>query len=98
MIGPVLGAGVIKYLENIFSAFNDQSLHQVFSFLPTWLEDLAVFVTAPFVGDGWSMTLGVLFMLIVLFLPGGLMEGFRRISRLFRRASRNPNDPTAKHN
>ena len=97
LIGPVLGVGVIKYLENIFSAFNDQSLRQIFDFLPAWIEDLAVFVTAPFVGDGWSMTLGVLFMLIVLFLPGGLMEGFRRIARLFRRASGNPADTTVRN-
>ena len=97
LIGPVLGVGVIKYLENIFSAFNDQSLRQIFDFLPAWIEDLAVFVTAPFVGDGWSMTLGVLFMLIVLFLPGGLMEGFRRISKLFRRASGNPADTTVRN-
>ena len=32
-----------------------------------------------FVGDGWNLTLGVVFMLIVIFLPGGIMEGLRRI-------------------
>jgi ABC-type branched-subunit amino acid transport system permease subunit len=85
LIGPVIGAGVIKYLENIFSSFNDQSLHSIFSVLPPSLENLAVTVVSPFVGDGWSMTLGVLFMLIVLFLPGGLMEGFRHIWRLVSR-------------
>jgi ABC-type branched-subunit amino acid transport system permease subunit len=36
-------------------------------------------ITAAFVGEGWQLTLGVLFMLVVIFLPGGLMEGFRRI-------------------
>ena len=36
LIGPVLGAGLIKYLENIFSAFNDQLLADTFSFLPDW--------------------------------------------------------------
>jgi ABC-type branched-subunit amino acid transport system permease subunit len=82
LIGPVIGAGVIKYLENIFSSFNDSTLHRIFDFLPQNLENLAVTVVSPFVGDGWSMTLGVLFMLIVLFLPGGLMEGFRRLWRL----------------
>jgi ABC-type branched-subunit amino acid transport system permease subunit len=85
LIGPVLGAGVIKYLENIFSSFNDNALQRVFDFLPQSLTDFVVAVVGPFVGDGWSMTLGVLFMLIVLFLPGGLMEGFRRVGRLVKR-------------
>ena len=34
LLGPLLGAGIIKYFENIFSAFNEQTLHQAFSFLP----------------------------------------------------------------
>ena len=29
MMGPVLGAGVIKYMENIFSKINEQVLHQL---------------------------------------------------------------------
>ena len=29
------------------------------------------------------MTLGLLFMVVVIFLPGGLMEGFWRIMGLF---------------
>ena len=32
-----------------------------------------------FVGDGWHLTLGLLFMIIVIFLPGGVMEGLERI-------------------
>lgn len=32
LIGPVLGAGLIKYFENIFSSFNAQTLHHVFGF------------------------------------------------------------------
>ena len=31
LLGPVLGAGIIKYFEHIFSSFNDQTLHQAFS-------------------------------------------------------------------
>ena len=31
LLGPVLGAGIIKYFENIFSAFNEQTLHQTSS-------------------------------------------------------------------
>ncbi len=83
LIGPFLGAGIIKYLENIFSAFNDATLHDAFSFLPTWLQDIVVGALAPFVGEGWQLTLGVVFMLIVIFLPGGIMEGVRRLVRLF---------------
>ncbi len=86
LVGPLIGAGVIKYCENIFSAFHAARLHEVFSFLPSGLQDLAVRITAPFVGEGWQLTLGVVFMLIVIFLPGGLMEGARRIRALFTRA------------
>lgn len=85
MLGPVLGAGFIKYLENIFSKINDSVLHSWFSIFPKWLEDLLVGIVHPFVGQGWNLTLGVLFMLVVIFLPGGLIEGGQRIGRLFRR-------------
>jgi ABC-type branched-subunit amino acid transport system permease subunit len=79
LIGPVIGAGVIKYFENIFSAFHEAKLHEAFSFLPDGLQDFFAAITGPFVGEGWHLTLGVIFVLIVVFLPGGLMEGFRRI-------------------
>ncbi|SFC10071.1 branched-chain amino acid ABC transporter permease [Tropicimonas isoalkanivorans] len=88
LIGPVLGAGFIKYFENIFSKINDNVLHQWFSFLPEGMEDTLVFLLHPFVGKGWHLTLGILFMLVVTFLPGGLVEGGQRLSRLFRRRSR----------
>lgn len=87
LLGPILGAGLIKYFENIFSAFNDQTLHSIFGFLPDFLETPVVALTSLFVGEGWHLTLGVLFMLIVIFLPGGIMEGFSRIGRVFRRSS-----------
>jgi ABC-type branched-subunit amino acid transport system permease subunit len=32
LIGPVIGAGVIKYFENIFSAFNEGILTEIFAF------------------------------------------------------------------
>ena len=56
-----------------------------FSFLPEGLQSAAVSISSLFVGEGWHLTLGALFMLIVIFLPGGLMEGFTRIGRLFNR-------------
>ncbi len=85
LLGPVIGAGVIKYFENIFSAFNENILLNMFSFLPESLQHAAAWVTGLFVGEGWHLTLGVLFMVIVIFLPGGLMEGAQRIINLFRR-------------
>ena len=43
-----------------------------------------VFIVYPFIGKGWHLTLGILFMLVVTFLPGGLVEGGQRIGRLIR--------------
>ncbi len=88
LIGPMLGAVLIKYFENIFSAFNKTALHDIFSFFPGWLEETLVFVVHPFVGEGWHLTLGALFMIIVIFLPGGLMEGLTRLVKKFRRKSK----------
>lgn len=85
LLGPVIGAGVIKYFENIFSAFNETILMQVFSALPEVLQHFMVGLSSLFVGEGWQLTLGALFMLIVIFLPGGLMEGVKRIRNLFNR-------------
>lgn len=86
LLGPVLGAVTIKYFENIFSSFNAQTLHEVFGFLPDPVEDIAVAAAGLFVGEGWHLTLGTLFMLVVIFLPGGVMEGLRRLgARLPRR-------------
>ncbi|GIX14395.1 MAG: branched-chain amino acid ABC transporter permease [Paracoccaceae bacterium] len=84
LLGPVLGAGIIKYCEQIFSSFNDQVVAAFFGFLPDWLRDAAVWITSPFVGDGWHLTLGVVFMLVIIFLPGGLMEGVTRLIRWVR--------------
>ena len=92
LIGPVLGAGFIKYFENIFSKINSNVLHQWFSFLPDGMEDLMVTLVYPFVGKGWHLTLGLLFMLVVIFLPGGLVEGGQRLGRLFRRKRRTDDD------
>lgn len=96
LLGPVLGAAVIKYFENIFSAFNDQTLSAIFDFLPETLQHLAVTISGVFVGEGWHLTLGVLFMMIVIFLPGGIMEGLRRIVGLFTPSrKKTPNKPAA---
>ena len=85
LIGPVLGAGLIKYFENIFSKINDNLLHQWFSFLPQGLEDLMVTMIYPFIGKGWHLTLGLMFMAVIIFLPGGLVELGQRISKLWKK-------------
>jgi ABC-type branched-subunit amino acid transport system permease subunit len=84
LLGPILGAATIKYFENIFSAFNEQVLTQAFDFLPDTLTHIMVTITSPFVGEGWHLTLGVLFMIIIIFIPGGLMEGINRIGKMLR--------------
>jgi len=85
LMGPVLGAAAIKYLENIFSKINETILHDWTSMLPHGLQDAVVWVLSRFTGDGWALTLGLMFMLIVTFLPGGLVEGGARLNRLLRR-------------
>ena len=85
LIGPILGAGMIKYMENIISKINSDILHGWFAFLPDGLEDFVVTIIYPFIGKGWHLTLGIIFMLVVIFLPGGLVEGGQRIARLFGR-------------
>jgi len=98
LLGPVIGAGIIKYFENIFSSFNESMLMDTFSFLPTWLQEGFVSLLSLFVGEGWHLTLGLVFMLIVIFLPGGLMEGFRRLVHMFTRppdASKTEQAPSA---
>jgi len=82
LVGPILGACIIKYCENIFSAFNERMLSNAFSLLPDPVQHFLVVVINPFVGEGWHLTLGLVFVLIVIFLPGGLMEGIRRLSRI----------------
>lgn len=84
LIGPVLGAGMIKYMENIISKINSSILHEWFAFLPDGIEDLLVTLIYPFIGKGWHLTLGLIFMLVVIFLPGGLVEGGQRIAALIR--------------
>ncbi len=84
LLGPILGAGFIKYFENIFSKINDNVLHGWFNFMPDFMEYLMVTIIHPFVGKGWHLTLGLLFMIIVIFLPGGLVDGGTRLWKRFR--------------
>jgi branched-chain amino acid transport system permease protein len=96
LIGPVLGAGFIKYMENIVSKINESILEQWFAFMPDAIGDLMVTLVYPFVGKGWHLTLGLLFMAVVIFLPGGLVEGGQRVANLFRRKKTDPKTPDGK--
>lgn len=83
LYGPLLGVGIMKYLENIFSAINEAVLQSFFAFMPQWLNDTMVMIITPFVGEGWHLTLGLMFMIVVIFLPGGVTEGFQKIQNRF---------------
>ncbi len=96
LIGPMLGVGIIKYFENIFSALNEQALHQAYAFMPDWLANIMVAITSPFVGEGWHLTLGALFVLIVVFLPGGIMEGINMIKKRFSKKTPEPHSDSLK--
>ncbi len=90
LIGPVIGAGVIKYFENIFSSIGDQNLFEMLSWLPEGMQSIVAYVISPFVGSGWHLTLGLVFMLIVIFLPGGLVSGFSKLASTFRPKKKTP--------
>ena len=83
LFGPVIGASVIKYFENIFSSIGENTLRQTFSGLPEGVESVLTSVVSKFVGEGWHLTLGLMFMLIVIFLPGGLVSGVSIIKSKF---------------
>ncbi len=87
LVGPILGAGFIKYFENIVSKINETVLQNWFSYMPDGMQDFFVAIFYPFIGKGWHLTLGIIFMLVVIFLPGGLMEGGQRIGNLFKKKS-----------
>ncbi len=85
LIGPLLGATLIKYFENIFSALNASELHSMFSFMPEGLQNTMVTAVNPFVGEGWHLTLGLVFMIVVIFLPGGIMQGLMHLFNFMKR-------------
>ena len=91
LVGPVLGAAIIKYAEQKVSSWNEGIVLEFFSFMPQGLQEFAANFVSLFVGGGWHLTLGLLFMVIVIFLPGGIMEGLRRIAGLFSRGDKSNN-------
>jgi ABC-type branched-subunit amino acid transport system permease subunit len=93
LTGPLIGAAVIKYFENVFASFNEQSLQQALSFLPDPVAAAGARFLGLFVGSGWELTLGVIFMLVVIFQPQGIVQGAARVRRAFRASSAGPNGP-----
>ncbi len=85
LFGPILGASTIKMAEVKLTEQNYQTLSEAFSFLPLGLQEFMVSVASWFTGDKWHLTIGLLFMVIVIFLPGGLVEGIRRLAKLVKR-------------
>jgi branched-chain amino acid transport system permease protein len=83
-------------MENIVSKINKTVLEQWFAFMPDGIEDLLVTLVYPFVGKGWHLTLGLVFMLVVIFLPGGLVEGGSRLGNMFRRKKTDTDTPAGK--
>jgi ABC-type branched-subunit amino acid transport system permease subunit len=94
LIGPILGAGTIKYMENIISKMNESLLEHWFSIFPDWLQHAFVWVASWFTGEGWHMTQGLLFMLVIIFLPGGLVQGGQKLVGLFSRKGNAPQTKT----
>lgn len=94
LFGPIIGAWLIKYFENIFSAINTNMLNNFFSFLPDGLQSVMVTISSKFVGEGWHLTLGLMFVLIVVYLPGGLVEGAKRLFTRFNKTTK-PNAGSA---
>ncbi len=45
---------------------------------------------------GWHLTLGLLFMMVVIFLPGGLVQGGQKVAGLFRRKKPADDKPDGK--
>ncbi len=87
LIGPILGSGLLKYMENILSKINKKVLESWFDFLPEGVSDVLVTLTNLFVGKQWHITTGVIFMLVIIFMPGGLVEIGKRIADKFKRGT-----------
>ena len=54
-------------------------------------------VVQAFIGEKWKLLLGIIFVLIVVFLPGGFVDGYNRVRRLIgmKAGPRRPNVPDA---
>ena len=57
----------------------------MFDFLPESIKEFMVALVTPFVGEGWHLTLGAVFMIVVIFLPGGVMQGLNKLFDFIKR-------------
>ena len=59
--------------------------------------DFIVSIIYPFVGKGWHLTLGLIFMAVIIFLPGGLVELGQKVASIFKKKGSTPsNNPNTK--
>lgn len=85
LFGPVLGALAIGWMEFQLPTINPSILKEFWGgVLPKDMVGPVVEISKWFVGKSWHFTVGIIFMLVVIFLPGGIMEGLRRIGSRFR--------------
>ena len=74
LIGPFIGALLVKYFSNNVSGIDSERLvHTIEDGLPLpgLIEYPLANIPAAFVGHGWELGLGVLFVVMVIFMPGG---------------------------
>ena len=76
-------------MENILSKINKSVLEGWFAWMPDGMDDVFIYTVNMFVGKQWHITTGVIFMLVIIFLPGGLVELGKRTGRVFRRRDEN---------
>ena len=84
LLGPFIGAGLLKGAEARLSEQGTGDLMEAFSFLPASLQEGMTSLSLVFLGEGWHLTIGLMFMIVVIFLPGGLIEGINRLIRWVR--------------
>ena len=85
--GPFVGAVVIRFREHLLVVQRPDAARRLF--LPAGRSGgLRGEGGGPLRGGAGTSQLGMLFMLLVIFLPGGVMEGVRRIGALYRRRSK----------
>ena len=81
VVGPFIGALIVKYFGNIISSIDvDRLTHAIEDALPfpSFIEWPIAHLPHLFVGEGWELGMGLVFMLMVIFLPGGGVSLWQR--------------------
>ena len=88
VVGPFIGALIVKYFGNIISSIDVSRLtHTIEETLPfpAFIEWPIAHLPHLFVGEGWELGMGLVFMLMVIFLPGGGVSLWQRWTRRTKR-------------